>query len=137
MPLYSLTSTDNISDTKKKKLVNLFTDAHCNIMIAPEQFVHVLFTDGIPLLENKSLYVHANVRKGRDQNKIKTLCEVITKECAQILDVSQDKIHINLAEIEAKWCMEGGYIMPDPGEEDEWIEKVTNALANRKTSLLE
>ena len=117
------------------KLVNLFTDAHCNIMIAPEQFVHVIFSDGIPLRDNKYLYIHANVRKGRERNKISKLCETLTRECANILKVKEAEIHINLLEIDAKWIMEGGYVMPSPGEEDEWMEKVTNALKERDHSL--
>ena len=132
MPVYSLTTNKTLSDSDKLKLVHLFTDAHCSIMIAPEQFVHVLFTDGIPIANNKRLYIHANVRKGRAQEKIDRLCETLQTECANILQVTPDKIHIHLLEIEAKWCMEGGYIMPDPGEEEEWMEKVTQALSKRE-----
>ena len=113
-------------------LVNLFTDAHCSIMIAPEQFVHVLFSDGIPIRENNQLYIHANVRAGRSENAIQKLRETLITECAKILEIAENKIYINLLEIDAKWVMEGGYVMPGPGEEDEWMEKVTKALADRE-----
>lgn len=136
MPVYSLTSHKKISKDKKQKLVDLFTDAHCSIMIAPEQFVHVLFSDGIRIRENKSLYIHANVRKGRGQDQIDKLCKTLRTESAEILGVNEEKIHINLLEIDAKWAMEGGYVMPGPGEEDEWMEKVTKALAERDTILV-
>lgn len=136
MPLYSLTSNKKISETDKQSLVNIFTDAHCNIMIAPEQFVHIIFSDGIPIRENKSLYIHANVRKGREQNKIINLCDTLKRECSNILNVKEEDILINLLEIEAKWIMEGGHVMPDTGEEDEWIEKVTRALSEREKSIL-
>ena len=135
MPVYSLTTKHKLSEAVKQKLVDLFTDAHCSIMIAPEQFVHILFTDGIPIKNSKALYIHANVRKGRAQEKIDRLCATLKKECGTILSVAEEKIHINLLEIEAKWCMEGGYIMPSPGEEDEWMDKVTHALAARETTL--
>ena len=134
MPIYSLTSNKKISGTNKQKLANLFTDAHCSIMIAPEQFVHVLFSDGIPIKDNKSLYIHANVRKGRAQAQITKLCETVIKGCAEILQVKEDKIHINLMEISGKWAMEGGFVMPDPGEEEEWMEKVTKALGERENA---
>jgi len=136
MPLYSLTSNKRLSDTKKQALANLFTDAHCSIMIAPEQFVHVIFSDGIPIRENKSLYIHANVRAGRTDKAIEKLCETLTVECARILQVKEEAIYINLLEIDAKWAMEGGYVMPGPGEEDEWMENVTKALAERESSLV-
>ena len=137
MPLYGLTSNKYLSTATKQKLANLFTDAHCSLMIAPEQFVHVVFFEGIPLIENKSLYVHANVRLGRTQNQIDQLCEAVTKGCSEILKVSEDKIHINLMEIDGKWAMEGGFVMPSPGEEDEWMEKVTKALSDREEVLTE
>ena len=136
MPLYGLTSNKNLSSTKKQKLVDLFTDTHCSIMIAPEQFVHVVFFEGMPLMENKSLYVHANVRLGRTQSQIDRLCKRLITECAKILQVKEDKIHINLMEIDGKWAMEGGFVMPSPGEEDEWMEKVTKALAKREEELV-
>ncbi|MEM9936143.1 MAG: hypothetical protein AAF824_21140 [Bacteroidota bacterium] len=132
MPLYSLTSPKNLSAATKQKLVDLFTDAHCSIMVAPEQFVHVVFFEGIPVLQNKRLYIHANVRLGRSQEQIDKVCEAFKTGCADILQVQEDDIHINLMEIDGKWAMEGGFVMPSPGEEDEWMEKVTQALSERE-----
>ncbi|MEL6255463.1 MAG: hypothetical protein AAFR87_25890 [Bacteroidota bacterium] len=132
MPVYSLTSHKKISENNKMALVNLLTDVHCSIMIAPEQFVHVLFSDGIPIREKNQLYIHANVRAGRSKDTINKLRETLTTECAKILQIAEDKVYINLLEIDAKWVMEGGYVMPGPGEEDEWMEKVTKALAKRE-----
>ena len=133
MPLYSLTSSKYLSADKKQKLVDLFTTAHCSIMVAPEQFVHVVFFEGIPIMNNKRLYIHANVRLGRTQDQIDRVCEAFKTGCAKILQVNEDKIHINLMEIDGKWAMEGGFVMPSPGEEDEWMEKVTKALAERES----
>ncbi|MEL6675063.1 MAG: hypothetical protein AAFR61_22840 [Bacteroidota bacterium] len=131
MPLYSLTSPKHLSSGTKQQLVDLFTDAHCSIMVAPEQFVHVVFFEGIPILENKSLYIHANVRLGRSQSQIDRVCDAFKTGCARILQVSEAQIHINLMEIDGKWAMEGGFVMPSPGEEDAWMEQVTKALADR------
>ena len=135
MPLYSITTPNALNKETKEALVNLVTDAHCGIMIAPEQFVHVMFSDGIPIREDKSLYIHANVRLGRSDESIDKLCNTLIPGCASILGVSEEGIHINLLEIEAKWCIEGGFIMPSPGEEDEWMEKVTSALAQREKEM--
>ena len=84
MPLYSLTSPKNLSLSTKQELVDLFTDAHCSIMVAPEQFVHVVFFEGIPVLENKSLYIHANVRLGRSQEQIDKVCEAFKTGCSKV-----------------------------------------------------
>ena len=134
MPVYSLTTNKPIAPHHKRALVDLVTDTHCSIMIAPEQFVHVLFSDGIPLFDGHHLYIHANVRYGRSQNQIDQMCETLTQGCAKILGIESNKIYINLLEIQGKWAMEGGHVMPDPGEEDEWMQKVTKALAQRELS---
>ena len=134
MPVYSLTSRKPISNAKKQQLVDLFTDTHCSIMVAPEQFVHVLFSDGIPIFDRKHLYIHANVRAGRTPQTIEKMRDALITGCAKILGVKEHKIHLNMLEIQAKWIMEGGYVMPDPGEEEEWMEKVTKDLAERENT---
>ena len=135
MPVYSLTSKDKINDTRKEALANLFTDVHCGLTGAPEQFVHVLFSDGIPITGGKDLYIHANVRAGRTKETVAELSKQLVEKSAAILQVSTSQVKINLMEIQPKWCMEGGYIMPEPGEEDEWFEKVNAALAEREKEL--
>ena len=105
-------------------------------MIAPEQFVHVLFSDGIPITNQHKLYIHANVRKGRAQDKIDLLVETLKTKCAENSRIPTEKVYVNLLEINAKWIMEGGHVMPDPGEEDEWMAKVTKALEERENNPL-
>ena len=131
MPVYSITSHEPISKDKKKKLVDLVTTTHCSIMVAPEQFVHVLFMDGVPLFEDKYLYIHANVRAGRSFSTIEQMKHTLISESAKILDINLSMIHLNLIEIQARWVMEGGYVMPEPGEEEEWMAKVTKMLAEQ------
>ena len=72
------------------------------------------------------------MRLGRTKEQIDNTREAFTSGCAKILKVNKDKIHINMMEIDGKWAMEGGFVMPSPGEEDEWMEKVTRALAERE-----
>ena len=101
-------------------------------MIAPEQFVHVLFSDGIPITNQHKLYIDANVRKGRARDKIDLLIETLKTKCAEILQIPAEKIYVNLLEINAKWIMEGEHVIPDPREEDDWMAKVTKALEERE-----
>ena len=132
MPVYSLTSRKKINDTNKQKLANLFTDTHCGLTGAPEQFVHVFFSDGIPISGGKDLYIHANVRAGRTKETVAELAKQLVEKSAAIIGLPASQVKINLMEIQPKWCMEGGYIMPEPGEEDEWFEKVYAALEERE-----
>ena len=133
MPVYSLTSRSVITEPDKLKLVNLVTDTHCGLTGAPEQFVHVLFSDGISIADGKELYIHANVRAGRTGETIQSLTDSLVNGSAEILGTEPDRIKINLMEIQAKWVMEGGFVMPEPGEEEAWFEKVNAALAARES----
>ena len=135
MPVYSLTSSNTITDINKEKLANLFTDVHCELTGAPEQFVHVLFAENIPLINGNELYIQANVRSGRTEATVADLRKQLVEKSAAILEIPSNQVSINLLEIQPKWCMEGGYIMPEPGEEDEWFEKVNAALAEREKEL--
>ena len=80
MPVYSLTSKEKINDTRKEALANLFTDVHCGLTGAPEQFVHVLFSDGIPITGGKDLYIHANVRAGRTKETVSELSKQLVEK---------------------------------------------------------
>lgn len=131
MPVYSLTSRCFIQESKKLELVNLFTDTHCGITGAPEQFVHVLFSDGIPIDGGNELYIHANVRHGRASETVQQLRDQLVNGSAKILDLAPAQVRINLLELRASWIMEGGHVMPEPGEEDAWFDKVNAALAAR------
>ena len=134
MPVYSLTSRTFLEESKKQKLVDLFTDTHCGLTGAPEQFVHVLFSDGIPIAGGKDLYIHANVRYGRTPETVQRLRDRLVNGSAEILGVDRSRVRINLLEIRASWIMEGGHVMPEPGEEDEWFAKVHAALAEREAT---
>ena len=135
MPVYSLTSREKINDVNKEKLANLFTDVHCGLTGAPEQFVHVIFADGVPLKDGKDLYIQANVRAGRTEATVADIRKQLVEKSADILSIPSSQVRINLLEIQPKWCVEGGYVMPEPGEEDEWFEKVNAALAEREKEL--
>lgn len=132
MPLYMLTSKQIISPSNKQKLVDLVVDAHCTIMVAPEQFVHVAFSDGVPIEGNNDLYIQATVRIGREKDQVVRLNDALQKGAAEIFQIQENKIYVNLLEIESNWVMEGGHVMPPPGEEDEWMERVTKALAEQQ-----
>ena len=135
MPVYSITSSKKINDTNKEKLANLFTDVHCGLTGAPEQFVHVFFADNVPLVGGKDLYIQANVRSGRTEETVVDIRKQLVENSAIILNIPASQVSINLLEIQPKWCMEGGHIMPEPGEEDAWFEKVNAALAKREKEI--
>ncbi|MEO1434083.1 MAG: 4-oxalocrotonate tautomerase [Bacteroidota bacterium] len=128
MPVYSITTKAPLHKVDKEKLVHAITDLHCGLTGAPEQFVHVLFSDGIPLMEGIEVYVHANTRANRPKELVEKVGNRLIADTAAALNLAKEQVQIKLLEIQASWIMEGGKIMPEPGEEGPWMEEMKREL---------
>ncbi|MEM6723293.1 MAG: 4-oxalocrotonate tautomerase [Bacteroidota bacterium] len=128
MPVYSVTTHAPLSKMHKEKMVHAITDLHCGLTGAPEQFVHVLFSDGLPLKPGIEVYVHANTRANRPKELVAKVGQQLINDTAMALDISTEQVQIKMLEIQASWIMEGGKIMPEPGEEGPWMEAMKREL---------
>lgn len=124
MPLYTISSNAPIPDSKKAELARLIMNVHCGLTGAPETFVNVIFSQGVPLPENANYHILAGVRKGRTGDMNAQLRSEIASQCAELLETPVTKLKLDMAEMPAAWIMEGGNILPEPGEEDqcEWLQ---------------
>jgi phenylpyruvate tautomerase PptA (4-oxalocrotonate tautomerase family) len=130
MPLYTVSTPTPIPQNKKQRIAKGFTDTHCEITGAPAQFVQVLFFHGIKIDKKQVAYVTGSIRSGRDastKNKIiagfkKVIIDAFKAEQTNGL-VDSENVTVILQDVPAKWAIEGGAIMPEPGQEAEWLEK--------------
>lgn len=123
MPAYNVASNQPIPPEKRDALVNAITDIHCSVASAPELFVQVLFTFGVPLRREFALCIQGAVRGGRTDKVKEELERQMRQQAAEIMDVSAGAIQVELLDIPACWVMEGGEILPDPGDEEAWLAK--------------
>ena len=129
MPIYRFkVPTDSVPFEQREKIAVDVTDVHCGQTLAPRHFVHVFF-DEQPEGESTyptRYYLDAINRAGRPQ-------EVKDKLLSDLLDcfvantgVPRDDISGRIGETPASWAMEGGQVLPEPGQETtEWYAEVT------------
>ena len=129
MPLYVVSSQSSIPVPKRAELANLIMNVHCGITGAPETFVNVTFMENTPLNDGIVLNVIGNVRKGRTSEMSDLLKQEQIKNIAQVMNVPEFQMELSLFEVPANWVMEGGEVLPEPGEEAmcDWLQQQHSA----------
>ena len=98
------------------------TETHCGLTGAPKEFVHVFYIESDEV-ERGSAEVLGAIRSGRSEETVNGIIRKIQDAILSTTDIPQEKIKVQLMGVLAKWVMEAGAVMPEPGEEAEWFEK--------------
>ena len=127
MPVYTLASRSASNKDTNQKIANKITDIHCETTGAPPEFVNVLFMDNHPLKGKAELSVTGNVRSGGNRNAELTdkLRNALMQGIAATAGLSNEQVAVELIGFPASWGMEGGEIIPEPGEEEAWLKRAT------------
>jgi len=135
MPLYVVGSlTERIPDSGKQSIAQAITKVHCKTTGAPPGFVHVFFFDQTSQratfeklsgnhVASASYQIFGSIRSGRTDELKNTLVMGMRLAVAGILDAKFDDVLMATRDVDAKWVMEGGDLLPEPGEEAAWLEK--------------
>ena len=124
MPLYICNAKKDLLDqSAKAAIARAITDIHCSVTGAPACFVHAVFFEEAPQfpLGDQSLYVRGTIRKGRSDDQKNQIADRIRRALAEHGRVEPQFAAALIAETPASWVLEGGEIMPEPGEEAEWF----------------
>ena len=130
MPIYRLkVPRGSVPLEQRAKIATDYTDIHCGSTNAPRNFVHVFFDeqpDGGESVYPTRYYLDAINRAGRPQEvKDKLLNDLLNSFIAHT-GVSRDQISGRIGETQASWVMEGGAVLPEPGQETaEWYAHAT------------
>ena len=131
MPFYRcIVPKDSVPFETRQEVATAFTDIHCGSTAAPRNFVHVVF-DEVPEGEDSGYptpyYVDGGNRAGRSEDVKRQLLSDLTGAFIRITGVSPDLVDGRIRESPASWSMEGGMVLPEPGEEGpEWYEHAAN-----------
>ena len=125
MPVYNVATRCPLSYELRKKTARCITDVHCGLTDAPSEFVNVIFMHGHKLKNGNALSVICNVRSGGNRNAELTehLRLQILEGIASVTGIETDRIEARLLGFPASWAMEGGEILPEPGEEEAWLSR--------------
>ncbi|MEO1642320.1 MAG: tautomerase family protein [Pseudomonadota bacterium] len=124
MPLYSCNAkTGAIPDKAKAKIAKDITDIHCDVTDAPPTFVHAFFFEEAahqPLGEHTA-FLFGQIRSGRTEEQKQDIRERMAASISAHAGIPVDQILVMTTDTPAKWVMEGGDLLPEPGEEADWL----------------
>ena len=124
MPLYICNSKPGtVSEEAKARIADDVTRIHCEVTDAPPTFVHVFFfEDGPqPPLGDKRAMIYGQIRAGRTDAQKADIASQMGAALAQHTGVAADDLLVFTTDTPASWVMEGGDILPEPGEEEAWL----------------
>ena len=125
MPLYQCALIeDTTTENQRARIAADITRIHCDVTGAPPSFVHAFFRE-VPdgkLPEGKAAFLVCGIRAGRSESDKARLISELRAAVAGQLDRREDEVLTVAAEFPASWGMEGGRILPEPGEEAEWLK---------------
>jgi len=118
MPLYICSiPADTLDARRRQQIAAAITRIHCDVTGAPATFVHVVFRDSEP----GQYLVFGRIRAGRSDDTKIALKRQIAEAVAEAVGIELQKITVFTKDIPASWVMEGGTLLPEPGEEGDWL----------------
>ena len=136
MPLYMCNSPKGtISDEAKVKISNDIVRIHCGVTGAPPEFVHAFFLEDAdnPPLGDQSAFLFGSIRAGRTDAQKAQIVNEMQASIAKHAGIDAADVLVMTRDTPASWVMEGGEILPEPGEEAAWMDDFNAKLAEAAT----
>ena len=117
MPVYHCSIPEAaLDDRARAGIASDLTRLHCEKTAAPAEFVHVLFVDA-----SSGATVVGSIRAGRSAALRDEMAGAMAEAVERRLGARAAPVRVQLLEVPAAWVMEGGAVMPEPGEEAAWL----------------
>lgn len=126
MPLYRCAVAEGLTtEAQRARIAKEVMRIHCDVTGAPASFVHAFFAErsAAELPQGKVAFVLGSIRWGRtDEQKARIVSE-LTDVVASVIGRERNQVGVATVDVPSKWNMEGGELLPEPGEEAEWLER--------------
>lgn len=139
MPTYICTSLENrLAPEQKELIVADITRIHCAATEAPSYFVQVIFetvvaqnyfVGGKPL-QHDLIFIYGRIRTGRAMQTKTKMIQDMAEAVGLAARIPKTGVWIYIGELPARHLIEGGHVLPEPGDEDAWFEALP--LADRE-----
>jgi phenylpyruvate tautomerase PptA (4-oxalocrotonate tautomerase family) len=119
MPVYQCTTpAARLGDAQRQEIAGEITRIHCDCTGAPPEFAHVLF---MKAPEGAGVSVLGTIRAGRPAALRARMAGAIAEAVAKAVGAEAGSVRVHLLEVPASWVMEGGALLPEPGDEADWL----------------
>ena len=133
MPTYHCTSPAGLLDAAKKSAIAAeITRIHNAVTGAAAFFAQVIFTDvaegnhfmgGAPLSADQ-IFVHGFIRAGRSVPDRQKLVTELVAGIAGLSGLPKKLVWVYITEIPARQMAEYGHVLPEPGDEQAWLDRL-------------
>ncbi len=128
MPIYTCTTAqDTLSTDDKATLAGEITRIHAEINHVPSTYVNVVFNE----LPTDAVYTDAKpaspllitgwVRDGHPETETTRLATEVAAAATRITGIPAERVLVVFTSSPAHYAVEGGRVLPAPGEEAAWI----------------
>jgi phenylpyruvate tautomerase PptA (4-oxalocrotonate tautomerase family) len=128
MPVYTCTAAvSTLSADTKAELATEITRIHSEVNHVPGTYVNVVFNeqpaenvyaDGQPA---QPLLINGWVRSGHSDDQASRLLAEIAQAATRVTGFPVERVLVVFQNSPAKFAIEGGRVLPEPGEEKAWL----------------
>jgi phenylpyruvate tautomerase PptA (4-oxalocrotonate tautomerase family) len=128
VPVYTCTTTEStLSVDDKKSVAREIATIHSEINHVPSTYVNVVFhelaadsvyTDGVPA---SPVLINGWIREGHPKAETTRLAMEIASAVTRVTGVPAERVLVVFETSPASFAVEGGRVLPEPGEEAAWI----------------
>jgi phenylpyruvate tautomerase PptA (4-oxalocrotonate tautomerase family) len=128
MPIYTCTAAaSTLSVDVKAELAAEVTRIHSEVNHVPSTYVNVVFhelpadnvyTDGRPA---QPLLINGWVRTGHPDDETSRLVAEIADAATRVTGLPPERVLVVIQNSPARFAIEGGRVLPEPGEEQVWL----------------
>jgi phenylpyruvate tautomerase PptA (4-oxalocrotonate tautomerase family) len=136
MPTYVVSAAaERFSADEKLKIAQAITRSHNEATGAQGFFAQVIFNEvragnhfiGGGPLRAEQIFVHGHIRAGRPDERKKLLLSRIADAVMEIAAVERRFVWVYISEIPPHQMIEYGHELPQPGQEDSWLQSLPQA----------
>jgi phenylpyruvate tautomerase PptA (4-oxalocrotonate tautomerase family) len=128
MPIYTCTIAEStLSADTKRALAGEIARIHSSMIHVPSTYVNVafhelaadgLYAGGVPATP---VLVTGWVREGHPADDATRLATEIATAVSRICDVDAERVLVVIQPSPARFAVEGGRVLPEPGQEKSWL----------------
>ncbi len=126
MPLYRCSIREGLSSEEQRAhIAKEVVRVHCGVTGAPPSFVHAFFSErpAGEMPAGKAAFMLGSIRWGRTDEQKQEIVADLSRTIAETLGCDAADVGVTTVDVPSKWNMEGGELLPEPGEEEAWLER--------------